>query len=61
MSHEDGTYFKENPLSATGELRLSLILYVDDIKLVNPLGTARKIGCSPMYQVCIGPAFILYS
>lgn len=43
-SYTDGTYFKENQfLSATGELRLSLILYVDDIKLANPLGTARKI------------------
>lgn len=44
MSHEDGTYLKENLLlSATGELKLSLILYVDDIELANPLGTARKV------------------
>lgn len=44
MSYTDGTYFKENQfLSAAGELRLSLILYVDDIELANPLGTARKI------------------
>ncbi|KAF7654703.1 hypothetical protein LDENG_00066030 [Lucifuga dentata] len=44
MSHEDGTYFKENEfLSAVGELKLSLILYVDEIEIANPLGTARKI------------------
>lgn len=44
MSHEDGTYFKENLLlAATGEMKLSLILYVDDIELANPLGTSRKI------------------
>lgn len=44
MSYTDGTYFKENQfLSAAGELRLSLILYVDDIELANPLGIARKI------------------
>lgn len=44
MSHEDGTYFKENQLlSEAGELKLSLILYVDDIELANPLGTSRKI------------------
>nr|XP_023651449.1 uncharacterized protein LOC111835405 isoform X2 [Paramormyrops kingsleyae] len=43
-SHEDGTYFKENLLlSQAEELKLSLILYVDDIELANPLGTARKI------------------
>ncbi|CAG5927057.1 unnamed protein product [Menidia menidia] len=43
-THEDGTYFKENPLlSESGELKLSLILYVDDVELANPLGTARNI------------------
>lgn len=43
VSHEDGAYFKENQLlSAVDELKLSLILYVDDIELANPLGTARK-------------------
>lgn len=32
MSHEDGTYFKDNPLlSETGELKLSLICYNDDL------------------------------
>ena len=39
MTHEDGTYFKEEG----EELKLSLILYVDDTELANPLGTARKI------------------
>lgn len=44
MSHEDGTYFKESQLlPGAGELKLSLILYVDDIELANPLGMARKI------------------
>ena len=44
MTHEDGTYFKENVLlSKGGELKLSLILYVDDIELANPLGTTRKV------------------
>ncbi|XP_039660298.1 uncharacterized protein LOC120561302 [Perca fluviatilis] len=44
MSHEDGTYFKENQfLSEAGEMKLSLILYVDDIEIANPLGTSRKI------------------
>lgn len=44
MSHEDGTYFKENQfLSEAGELKLSLILYMDDLEIANPLGTSRKI------------------
>lgn len=44
ISHEDGMYFKQNEvLSEAGELKLSLILYVDDLELANPLGTARKI------------------
>ena len=44
MSHEDGTYFKDNPLlSETGELTLSLICYNDDLEICNSLGTSRKI------------------
>ncbi|XP_059195787.1 uncharacterized protein LOC131976671 [Centropristis striata] len=44
MSHEDGSYFKENQLlSEAGELKLSLILYLDDLEIANPLGTSRKI------------------
>ena len=44
MSYVDGTYLKDNQLlSAAEELKLSLVLYVDDIELANPLGTARKI------------------
>lgn len=70
LSHEDGTYFKENQLlSAVGELKLSLILYVDDFELANPLGTARKVYkicavyfvCLPIYPVSIGPAYMSYS
>lgn len=44
MMHEDGTYFKENPLlSESDELKFALILYVDDLEIANPLGTSRKI------------------
>lgn len=35
ISHEDGTYFQRNPqLSDGGELKFSLILYVDEIELL---------------------------
>lgn len=69
MSHEDGTYFKENQfLSEAGELKLSLILYMDDLEIANPLGTSRKstsfvqyIGCLQTYPVSIGPAYMSYS
>ena len=46
MSHEDGTYFKDNPLLSetdTGELKLSIFLYNDDLEISNALGTSRKI------------------
>lgn len=44
MCHQDGSYFKENGLlSSSGELKLSLLLYIDDIEVANPLGTSRKI------------------
>lgn len=43
MSREDGTYMKILLLSAAGELKLLLILYISDTEPDNPLGTARKI------------------
>ncbi len=41
-SFKDGKYFKLNEFHTDGELRISLILYVDDFEICNPLGTSRK-------------------
>lgn len=41
-SFHDGEYYKSNEFHANGELRISLILYVDDFEICNPLGTSRK-------------------
>lgn len=41
-SFTDGTHFKENALSSTEDLTLSLLLYIDDFEVCNPLGTSRK-------------------
>lgn len=38
----DGTFFKQSDFYAGEETRLSLILYVDDFEVCNPLGTSRK-------------------
>ena len=44
MSHRDGSYIHANELlSASPELKLPLILYVDELEVSNPLGTSRKI------------------
>lgn len=44
VSHQDGSYFKENDLfCSSDELKLPLILYIDDLEIANPLGTSRKI------------------
>lgn len=44
MSHQDGSYFKENDFFCSShDLTLPLILYVDDLEIANPLGTSRKI------------------
>ena len=44
MSHQDGSYYKENELfSSSDDLKLPLILYIDDLEIANPLGTSRKI------------------
>ncbi|KAK6479283.1 hypothetical protein HHUSO_G19991 [Huso huso] len=41
-SFRDGTHFKENECLSTDELTVSLLLYVDDFEVCNPLGTSRK-------------------
>lgn len=38
----DGKCFKKNDFYAGEETRLSIILYVDDFEVCNPLGTSRK-------------------
>lgn len=38
----DGKLFKQNAFYAGEETRLSIILYVDDFEVCNPLGTSRK-------------------
>lgn len=38
----DGTFFKQSDFYAGEEARLSLILYVDDFEVCNPLGTSKK-------------------
>lgn len=42
-SYRDGSYCQENPLLSDEGLKLSLILYIDDFEIANPLGTSRKI------------------
>lgn len=43
QSFHDGSHFHENELFAGDVERLSLILYIDDFKVCNPLGTSHKI------------------
>lgn len=38
----DGKHFKENALLSTEAITLSLLLYIDDFEVCNPLGTSRK-------------------
>lgn len=43
-SHQDGSYYRENELfSLSDNLKLPLLLYIDDLEMANPLGTLRKI------------------
>lgn len=43
-SHQDGSYYRENELfSLSDDLKLPLLLYIDDLEIANPLGTSRKI------------------
>lgn len=41
-SLHDGTYFKLNEFHDNEEFSISLILYIDDFEICNPLGTSRK-------------------
>lgn len=43
QSFQDGSHFSKNDFLAGDEDRLSLILYIDDFEVCNPLGTSRKI------------------
>ncbi|KAK0148422.1 hypothetical protein N1851_011247 [Merluccius polli] len=47
LSHCDGSYCHENALLSDEGQKCSLILYVDDFEIANPLGTSRKI-----HKVC---------
>lgn len=46
-SYCDGSYFQENELLSDEGPKLSIILYVDDFEIANPLGTSKKI-----HKVC---------
>lgn len=41
-SFHDGSFLRENSFLCEGELKLPLILYIDDFEVCNPLGTSRK-------------------
>lgn len=41
-SFHDGIHFKNNTLLSENNPAISLILYVDDFEVCNPLGTSRK-------------------
>lgn len=43
MSFCDGSYYQENVLLSQEGQKLSIILYVDDFEITNPLGTSKKI------------------
>lgn len=46
-SYCDGSYYQENQLLSAEGHKLSIILYIDDFEIANPLGTSKK-----MYKVC---------
>lgn len=41
-SFQDGLYFQQNPFLSEGEVKISLIFYIDEFEICNPLGTSRK-------------------
>ena len=43
FSHCDGSHYRENQLLSDEGDKLSIILYVDDFEIANPLGTSKKI------------------
>lgn len=46
-SYVDGSYYQGNALFAEGGVKFSLILYVNDLEIANPLGTSRGY-----YKMC---------
>lgn len=42
-SHKDGIHYQTNVLLSGEGQKLSIILYVDDFEITNPLGTSKKI------------------
>ncbi|KAL2078046.1 hypothetical protein ACEWY4_025731 [Coilia grayii] len=46
-SYVDGSYYQSNVFFAEGGAKFSLILYVDDLEIANPLGTSRGY-----YKMC---------
>lgn len=47
MSYCDGSYYQENQLLSAEGQNLSILLYIDDFEIANPLGTSKK-----MHKVC---------
>lgn len=41
-TYNNGKHYRENCFYSDNDLRISLILYVDDFEVCNPLGTSRK-------------------
>ena len=49
----DGTLFKEHPLFGTDSEALQIVIYYDDVEVVNPLGSYRGIHkLGTQYLVC---------
>lgn len=46
-SYRDGSYYHENAFFSDEGQKLSIILYIDDFEIANPLGTSKKI-----HKVC---------
>lgn len=42
QSFRDGSYYKENAFFLEDEFQISLIVYVDEFEVCNPLGTSKK-------------------
>lgn len=57
VSHQDGLY-KENTFLSSDELKITLILYIDDLEIANPLGTSCKIHkiCSVYWMLADLPS-----
>lgn len=42
QTFRDGSHYQNNEFFSVEENRVSLILYIDDFEVCNPLGTSRK-------------------